>query len=113
MTRRTPRIFLEDIIQSIDKISRYTREMEYDDFVQNELVIDAVLRNLEIIGEAAGNIPDDIRSRYPNIPWKRIVGLRNIVIHAYFNVDLKIVWQIIRVNLREIRDDIKNVHDNV
>lgn len=92
MSQRSSRIFLEDIIQSADKIRHYTNGLEYDDFVRNEMVADAVLRNLEIIGEAAGNIPDDIRSRYPHIPWRRIVGLRNIVIHAYFNVDLNIIW---------------------
>jgi len=113
MSQRSSRIFLEDIIQSADKIRRYTKGLEYDDFVRNEMVTDAVLRNLEIIGEAAGNIPDDIRSRYPHIPWRRIVGLRNIVIHAYFNVDLNIIWQIVTVNLPEIRHDIGSVLEDI
>jgi len=113
MSQRSSRIFLEDIIQSADKIRRYTKGLEYDDFVRNEMVTDAVLRNIEIIGEAAGNIPDDIRSRYSHIPWRRIVGLRNIVIHAYFNVDLNIIWQIVTVNLPEIRDDIRSVSDDL
>ena len=113
MSQRSSRIFLEDIIQSADKIRRYTKGLEYDDFVRNEMVTDAVLRNIEIIGEAAGNIPEDIRSLYPHIPWRRIVGLRNIVIHAYFNVDLNIIWQIVTVNLPEIRDDIRSVLDNI
>ncbi len=113
MTQRTPQIFLQDIIHSMDKIERFTRGMTDDDFEDNELVIDAVIRNLEIMGEAARNIPDSIRANYPHIPWKRIVGLRNIVTHAYFNVDLTIIWQIVVVNLPETKGDIQAMLDDL
>jgi uncharacterized protein with HEPN domain len=67
------------------------------------LTVDAVIRNLEIIGEASKNIPPDIRSGYPDIPWGRMMGLRNIVSHKYFGIDLSIIWQIVTVNLLETK----------
>jgi uncharacterized protein with HEPN domain len=100
-------------LQAITKIERFTHGLTYENFEQNELVVDAVLRNLEIIGEAASNISDDVRLNYPNIPWKRMVGLRNIVIHAYFNVDLNIVWQIIQVNLPATKSHIEAMLDDM
>lgn len=110
MSERSPLIFLEDVLEAIDKIARYTQGMSQEQFEKNELVVDAVLRNIEIIGEASANIPDSIRESYPNIPWKRMVGLRNIVIHAYFQVNLKIIWQIIKVNLPEVEPSIRQIH---
>ncbi len=73
------------------------------------MVVDAVVRNLEIIGEAARNIPGDVREQYPVIPWKRMIGLRNIAIHEYFGVDLGIVWEIVVRNLPETRPLIANM----
>ena len=81
MSKRDVRLFLYDILECIEKIEKYTKDMDFDDFVKNDLVVDAVIRNLEIIGEAVKNIPEDFRSKYPDIPWKKIVGFRNIVIH--------------------------------
>jgi uncharacterized protein with HEPN domain len=101
--RKSPTIFLQDILQAIDKIERFTRQLDAPAFEQNELVIDAVLRNLAVIGEAARNVPAEVRTRYPHIPWRRMIGLRNIVIHEYFGVDLGITWQIISVNLPETK----------
>jgi uncharacterized protein with HEPN domain len=76
-------------------------------------VIDAVLRNLGVIGEAARNIPEPLRQQYVHIPWQRVVGLRNVVIHAYFNVDLDIIWQIIKVNLPAVKGDILAMRDEL
>ncbi len=113
MNQRTPQIFIEDILEAINKIERFTQGMTDEAFKQDELVIDGVLRNLEVIGEAARNIPDNIRFNYPDIPWTRMVGLRNIVIHAYFTVDLNIIWQIIQVNLPATKPLIKAMLDDL
>lgn len=101
--KRSNRLFVEDILDSIDKIESYIKNLSYDDFINDQMVIDAVIRNLEIIGEAANNIPKNIRNKNSNIPWKRIIGLRNIVIHGYFGIDLSIIWEIITKNLAETK----------
>ncbi len=113
MSQRTPKIFVQDILEAINKIERFTQGLTFKAFEQDELVIDGVLRNLEIIGEAARNIPDDIRDSYSSIPWTRMVGLRNIVVHAYFKVDLTIIWQIIRVNLPATKPLIESLLDDL
>ncbi len=93
MYKRSPELFIQDMLEAIEKIERYTELVEdLEDFMKKDIVVDAVLRNLEIIGEAARNIPEEIRSKYPEIPWNRVVGLRNVVIHGYFVVDLEIIW---------------------
>jgi len=103
MKDRPYKLFLEDIISSIVKVERYTRDMSFDGFQDDSLTVDAVIRNLEIIGKATKNVPPDIRSGYPDIPWGRMMGLRNIVSHKYFSIDLSIIWQIVTVNLPETK----------
>ncbi len=101
--KRSYRMFIEDIQESMDKIEHYIEDLTYETFMKDEMVIDAVLRNLVVIGEASRNIPEDVREKYPDIPWKRMIGLRNIVIHEYFGVDLGIIWEIITRNLPETK----------
>jgi len=103
MKNRPYKLFLEDIGGSIQKIQKYIKEVSFEDFQDDSLTVDAVLRNLEIVGEASRNIPPEIRSGYPDIPWGRMMGLRNIVSHEYFGIDLSIIWQIITVNLPETK----------
>ncbi len=102
MSKRDVKLFLHDILESIEKIERYTKNLSFDEFVKNNLVVDAVIRNLEIIGETVKNIPEDIRSKYPEIPWRQIAGFRDVVIHHYFGVDLNIVWTVVRKHLKEL-----------
>ena len=73
--KRSNKLFIEDIIESIDKIEDYIKDMSYEEFIDEQMVIDAVIRNLEVIGEAAKNLSDDIKNKYKNIPWKRIIGV--------------------------------------
>jgi len=113
MSQRTYRIFLDDILGAIEKIDRYMAALSEEEFKEADIVVDAVLRNLEVIGEAARNIPDNLRQQYSHIPWQRIVGLRNVVIHAYFNVDLNIIWQIIKANLPAVKEDIAKMRDDL
>ncbi len=109
MSKRDLRLFLIEVLEAIEKIERYIDSLSFEDFVKNEMVIDAVIRNLEIIGEAARNIPGEIRTKYSDIPWKRVVGFRNIVIHEYFDVDLEIVWVIVKERLPELKPQIKRM----
>ena len=87
-------LFLEDMIESMDKIQEYIGDLSYEEFSTKNIVIDAVVRNLEVMGEAAKNVPASIRENYTHIPWRQMAGLRNILIHEYFGVDLSIVWTI-------------------
>ena len=96
-------IFFDDMFSAINKIQKYVQGLNFEDFSLDEMRVDAVLRNLEIIGEAAGNVPIEVRDEYPHIQWKKIVGLRNILIHEYFGVDLEIVWDIIENNLEDLK----------
>lgn len=112
MNEKRIKLALEDIILFISKIERYVKDMRKEDFEKSEIVIDAVLRNLELIGEASKKLPNDFRKKYPNIPWKNIIGLRNIVIHTYADVDLDIVWDIITKNIPQTKEEIKFIYDS-
>lgn len=99
MSKREWQIRIEDILEALVKIERYTSQMDYIAFCQNTMAIDAVVRNLEIIGEASNSIPSEIRVQYNELPWTEMRCLRNILAHEYFNVDLQIIWHTIKNDL--------------
>jgi uncharacterized protein with HEPN domain len=88
-------LYLEDMLEAASKATRYVGEMTFEQFVANELVFDAVVRNLEIIGEAARHVPDEMRERYPDVPWSKLVGFRNVLAHAYADLDEALIWDTI------------------
>ncbi len=87
MSKREIQLLLEDILESSKKIISYTSGMAFDDFIRDDKTIDAVVRNFEIIGEAAQRVPEEFKSDHPEIEWRRMTGLRNRIIHEYFGVD--------------------------
>lgn len=99
--------FIEDIAGAINKIEKYTKDMDYEDFSENEMIIDAVVRNFEVIGEAMNNIPDEIREKYPNVEWSEAVGFRNVLIHNYFGLDTEAVWDTIKENIPVLKKHIE------
>lgn len=109
MSKRDWNLFVRDILDSIEKIQRYTENLSYKEFVKDTKTIDAVVRNLEIIGEATHKIPGEIRQKHQDIPWPQIVGLRNRLIHGYFVIDYEIVWVIIKDELPELRSKIQEL----
>ena len=109
MSKRPIDLLLNDILESIDKVEQYTRGMSFDAFSNDQKSIDAVVRNLEIIGEAANRLPDDFKERHSNVEWYKVVGLRNRIIHEYFGIDLQIIWQIVHVDLPELRQTLSRI----
>ena len=102
-------LFLEDIIESLEKIERYIEGMGFDDLANDDKTVDALIRNLEIIGEAVKNIPDSVRIKYPDVEWKEAAALRDVLIHDYFGVDLESLWGTIHKNLPEFGEKIRLV----
>lgn len=104
MSKRDVRLFILDMLEAIGKVQRYTEGITFEEFQANDMVVDAVVRNLEVIGEAARYIPEDLRNRYTGVDWRRVVGFRNIVVHEYFDVDPEIVWTIATQRLHDLKE---------
>lgn len=110
---REHKAYLSDIIGSINKIENYSLDMSFQDFLQNDLVQDGVVRNLEIIGEAVKKIPVEIKRQKPEIEWKKLAGLRDILIHDYFGIDVVIIWDIVRNKVPEIKRNILELYAKI
>ena len=106
MSKREAALYIEDILTSIEKIENYTQNMSFEEFCNDYKTIDAVVRNLSIIGEAVNNIPEETKEKYPNISWRGAIGMRNKVVHEYFGVDEEILWKTIRENLPNLKKQI-------
>ena len=87
--------YIQDIVDAISKGMGFVEDVKYEDFIHDDKTVFAVIRAIEVIGEAVKNIPDDIKDQYPKIPWRDMAGMRNKLIHAYFGVDIKRVWKTI------------------
>ncbi len=107
--KRDFRDYLLDIAESIDDVSAFTDGMDYGDFVADRKTVNAVIRSLEIIGEAAKRVPQKLRTRYPDIPWKYMAGMRDKLIHAYHGVDLEIVWMVVIDELPPLRSKVQRM----
>lgn len=106
MSKRNADVYLQDILESIQQIEEYLKEVTEDEFYRNTEKQDAVLRRLEIIGEAVKNIPDSIREEHDEVPWKQIAGMRDVIVHAYFGVTLGMIWMVAQQDLPVLRDNI-------
>ena len=102
MSKRPVKLLVNDICEAIQRIENYIKGMSFEDFSQDQKSIDAVARNLEIMGEAANRLPDEYKEKYSDIEWYKIVGLRHRIVHEYFGVDLQIIWQILQKDLPEL-----------
>ena len=96
-------LYLDVLIEAMDNVIEYLEGMTFSEFSKDKMRMDAVLRNIQIMGEAARNLPDTLKEEHPEVPWKRIIGLRNIVVHAYFGVDQQMIWKIGTENIPQTR----------
>ena len=102
-------LYLRHMLESIELIESYTENFSFHAFKKDRKTIDAVIRNLEIIGEASSKIPPEFRNKHPEVPWRSLIGLRNILIHDYMGVDVNAVWENIRKELSPLKEQIKAV----
>jgi uncharacterized protein with HEPN domain len=103
MSNRPIHLLLNDIIESIDRAGEYIEGMTFEVFSSDQKSIDAVVRNLEIIGEAANRLPGEFKEKHPEVEWHKVIGLRNRIVHDYFGIDVKIVWEIMHSDLPVLR----------
>jgi uncharacterized protein with HEPN domain len=107
--RRDPDVYLQDILAAAEKIGRYVQGMSREALAADSKTLDAVVRNLEIIGEAAKSVPEEVRVAHGDVEWKRIAGLRDILIHQYFGVDTDIVWDIVQNKLPGLSEHVRRM----
>jgi len=99
---REYKLYISDILEALERIQEYTKSMTFKDFAKSNITIDAVVRNLEVIGEAARKLPSEIKSKSPEVEWRKIVALRNILTHEYFGVNKQIVWDVVQNKLEPV-----------
>ena len=106
---RSSRILLEDILESIQLIQKYMKGVGEEEFVQDPEKQDAIVRRLEVIGEAVKGLPDELTTRYADVPWRQIAGARDILIHEYFRVDLEMAWEMVKEDLPELESQVQKI----
>lgn len=102
-------VFLQHILECIEKLERYLQGFDYAKFQEDMKTIDAVVRNVEVIGEVANNLTRDFRSEHTQVEWRKIIGTRNRIIHGYASVDLEIIWNITQNDLSPLKIEVENI----
>jgi uncharacterized protein with HEPN domain len=105
-------LYLTDILTSINKIQDYTDGFSYEELTQDQRTLEAVIHNILIIGEATKQIPKILRDQYPDIPWKAIAGMRDMIAHAYFDINTRIIWNVLQQDLQSLKDCIEKLQQN-
>jgi uncharacterized protein with HEPN domain len=109
MKRRDYRDYLQDILDAVNDIENFVGNMSYEDFSKDRKTLNAVVRSIEIIGEAAKNIPDALKAKYKELPWKQMTGMRDKLIHAYFGVDVETLWKAVKENIPPLKKAIQKM----
>ncbi|MHA1210214.1 MAG: HepT-like ribonuclease domain-containing protein [Candidatus Freyarchaeota archaeon] len=106
---RDYKLFLRDIIQAMESIEKFVEGMSYEEFREDDKTSSAVIRKFEVIGEATKNIPKGVRNKHPEIPWKRMAGMRDRLIHGYFTIDHKLVWNAIKLEIPDLKPKLQEL----
>ena len=107
--KKNPFVFIEHMLQFIEDIENFSQGLSKADFKRNNLRQSAILRKIELLGEAAKNLPFSFRNKYPSIEWKKIIGTRDKLIHQYFGVDLDLMWDVVKKELPKLKKQIKDI----
>ena len=110
--KKEPLTFVEHILESINRVESFLKNISKSRFLVDELLQSAVIRQIEIIGEAVKNLPLNFTKKYSNIPWKGIAGMRDKIIHHYFGLDLGTIWDIVKEDIPELKKQIKKIKEN-
>lgn len=113
MSRRVPSIIIKDILSCIEHLQEYTTDLSLEEFTANYMVVEACLYNIQIIGEAVVQLPDDVKKSSPAIPWILIKSMRNRLIHEYFGTDLPVVWNVIKNELPAFKITLETMYKNL
>lgn len=109
MKRLDYRDYLQDILDAVNDIESFVGNMSYEDFKKDKKTLNAVVRSIEIIGEASKNIPGALKAKHKELPWKRMIGMRDKLVHAYFGVDVEILWKAIKEDIPPLRKSIQKM----
>lgn len=112
MPERDWQLFLRDIMTCIERIGTYVSGLDRKDFFADQKTMDAVMRNLEVIGEAAKKLPENIKEKYPNVEWRKLAGLRDILVHHYFGIDEDIIWDVLANKILEVKTELEKISLN-
>ena len=110
--KHDPQLFLEDILESISHIESYAQDIDLSVFINDIMLQDAIIRRIEIIGEAVGRLPEVLKEQHPEVPWQDIKDMRNKLIHDYGHVDLELVWVVVQKEIPKLKSIIRKVMNN-
>ena len=111
--KKEPEVFIEHILESIELIENYTANKTISDFIESVQLQDSIIRRIEIIGEAVKNLPAEVKSNYPDVPWKNIAGMRDVLIHKYFGIDLELTWQVVQKDIPDLKREILKIKQDL
>ena len=113
MPERAPDVLIADMLEAVERIQAYTTGIDYEAFLNDQKTADAVLRNLQVLGEAANRVPDETRTAAPDVEWTRIVRSRHVIVHDYFGTDYEIVWRIVQVHLPPLQEALRSLQQRL
>jgi uncharacterized protein with HEPN domain len=113
MKKRDYGDFVQDILDSINDIRNFIQGMDFEEFIKDKKTIYSVVRAIEIIGEATKNIPEQIKKKYPEVPWKKMAGMRDRLVHEYFGIDLEILWETAKEDVPQLKIPVSKVLEDM